>query len=527
MNSIFDIRQYMPAQNSPTKITDVIQQAIDAAHQTGGGIVFIPAGRYSCGTLHLKSNITLEFAPGAELEMHSDEDEFDPGEELDYDSHADFETTYFRFSLIQIIDCENVRIQGPGILSNTYYKRGGPKPIAVKNSSRVTIRDIQIINAPNYALSIMNSEFIIIDSVHIEGAQADGIDLDNTRNARVNNCFIDAWDDGICLKTSPALGYVSSTKYITVTNCIIASSCNAFKMGTESSGDCNHVTFSNSVIIPRKSARKAMAGIALESVDGSHIRAFEISNIVIDGAYCPIFLRLGNRGRAQSEPTPGCIEDIQIANITVTDAGFPCIIAGIPDFPIRHVSLNHLRIRYSAEMSNPRIPSKDEIVPQRPPLRDKDTDPFQVPELEDHYPEADMFGPLPTWGFYARHVYGLSLNQCEIHQTESAVDSRKTNIGMYLEKVNCSVIQQLQIIPKCISNSKNEQVALIWGKNLQNACIQLIARSKWDHSSVHLAGKETKSVNIELIQADQNNHQNVVLDPEIMKTNINVRMILF
>ncbi len=32
-----------------------------------------------------------------------------------------------------------------------------------------------------------------------------------------------------------------------------------------------------------------------------------------------------------------------------------------------------------------------------------------VPECADAYPQCTMFGPLPAWGLYARHVDGLAL----------------------------------------------------------------------------------------------------------------------
>jgi hypothetical protein len=37
-----------------------------------------------------------------------------------------------------------------------------------------------------------------------------------------------------------------------------------------------------------------------------------------------------------------------------------------------------------------------------------------VPECEDAYPQCTMFGPLPAWGLYARHVDGLALRDVEL-----------------------------------------------------------------------------------------------------------------
>ena len=144
---------------------------------------------------------------------------------------------------------------------------------------------------------------------------ADGIDFDNSRFGMVSKCYINAFDDGVCLKTSPALGRSSTTTDITVTNCCIGSSCYALKIGTETSGDCRNIAFSNCTIFPRNGTGRALGGIGLESVDGSHVQNVAISNITMYTVKCPIFLRLGNRGRGQATPEPGCwkISRLQIS----------------------------------------------------------------------------------------------------------------------------------------------------------------------------------------------------------------------
>ena len=38
----------------------------------------------------------------------------------------------------------------------------------------------------------------------------------------------------------------------------------------------------------------------------------------------------------------------------------------------------------------------------------------EVPEREALYPEFSMFGELPSWGFYVRHVEGLTMKNVKI-----------------------------------------------------------------------------------------------------------------
>ena len=37
-----------------------------------------------------------------------------------------------------------------------------------------------------------------------------------------------------------------------------------------------------------------------------------------------------------------------------------------------------------------------------------------VPEAIDSYPEFHMFGELPAWGFYLRHIDGLTLKNVSV-----------------------------------------------------------------------------------------------------------------
>ena len=54
-----DVRAFGAKGNGVTLDTAAIQRAIDDAAGRGGGTVTVPPGVYLCGTIHLKSHITL------------------------------------------------------------------------------------------------------------------------------------------------------------------------------------------------------------------------------------------------------------------------------------------------------------------------------------------------------------------------------------------------------------------------------------------------------------------------------------
>ena len=389
------VRDHGAVGDGAAKDTAAVQRAIDACAAAGGGTVLFPAGTYLCGSLHLKGSITLHLDSGATLLGSTLKEDYDPPETLDFKNDADVETTYFHQSLIWGENVERIAITGEGAIDSGFGQRGGPKPIALKRCKHVDISGIRILNAPNYAVSLLGSDYVNIDGVTILNAFADGIDPDSCRNVRIANCHIEAIDDAIVPKTSFALGERRSCENITVTNCFLSTRCNGFKLGTESGGDFSRIAVSNCIITGKKGKSPAISGISLESVDGANIDGVTVSNITMTDVRAPIFLRLGKRGRDQATPTPGFLRNVIIDNVTAVRASLACSITGIPGHAVENVTLSNIRMEFLG--GNPPYP------PDTP-----------MPEKEDRYPEALMFGPMPAYALFCRHVDGITLSNIDV-----------------------------------------------------------------------------------------------------------------
>jgi polygalacturonase len=395
-----DIRRFGAKGDGATKDTAAIQAAIEAASKEGGGTVEIPAGRYLSGTIHLRSNITLHLANGAVLLGSPDNGDYTPYEPLDFKSPDDNETTYFRYSLITGEQIHHVAITGEGIIDGNRSRRGGPKGIALKLSEHIAIRGVTVQNTPNYAISFLGCDYVVVDGVTILNSYADGIDPDSSRYVRISNCFVDAWDDAICPKASYALGKRRATEHVTVTNCVLRTSCNHFKLGTESEGGFKDIAVTNCTMLRRAAGRRPISGIALESVDGAEIDRVVISNITMHEPRAAIFLRLGNRGRAMTPPVPGALRNVSIQNVVATAVEMASSITGLRGAPVRRVSLDNINITMDGTAGAGRG--------------------LDVPEVPEKYPEATMFGELPAHGLYARHVEELILRNLQIATPKDA-----------------------------------------------------------------------------------------------------------
>jgi polygalacturonase len=418
-SSYYDVRRYGAKGDGATKDTTALQAAIDDAARRGGGVVLLPVGRYLSGTIHLRSQVTLRLARGATLIASRQDTDFDPYESPppgsissakvtwaaeDVRQHTinsalrpdlmaktvdNPDTTYSHYSLIVGDSLSNVTIDGFGTIDGNRTRRGGPKLIALKNCRHVSIRGLTLRNAPSYNVSLSGTEDADLEGLTIVNGYADGIDPDNSRHVRITNCKIDTWDDAICAKASLALGHRLSTEDLHVRNCTLKTSNSGFKFGTESEGDLRNVTISECVIERRAYGRGPSMGIAIESVDGGDVDGVVVSKVEMRDVRTPIFLRLGNRGRGMAVRHPGAMKNIRISDIVASGAQGPSSITGLPGFPIKSVTLSNITVSAVGGGNHTR---------------------FDVAELPGAYPEAEMFGPLPAYALYARHIVGLTVS---------------------------------------------------------------------------------------------------------------------
>ena len=365
--AMFDVKTFGATADGKTGDREAINRAIEAAAAAGGGVVYFPAGIYLTGSIRLKSNITLQFEPGTRLEASSDSAAYEAAEPNPWDMFQDFGHSHWRNSLIWGEGLENVAILGGGLLSGKALvrERGavGDKLIALKLCRNVTLRDFSILNGGHFGILATGVDNLTIDNLKID-TNRDGIDLDSCRNVRVSNTSINSPnDDALVLKGSHALGFARATENVTIANVLVSGydigslldgtyqrkvkqapdrdgPTGRIKIGTESEGDFRNITISN-VVFDRS------RGLAIESVDGSHVEDIAVSNITMrDVSNAPIFLRLGSRMRAPKGTAVGSIRRVTISGLVVYDADprYGSIISGIPGHDVEDVRLSNIRI---------------------------------------------------------------------------------------------------------------------------------------------------------------------------------------
>ncbi len=428
-----DIRDYGAAAGGKTLCTAAIQKAVDRCAAAGGGTVYFPPGTWLSGTIEMRSHVTLRLDSGCRLLGSSNPADYPPR----IAKLRSYSNNYTGQSLIRGEDLEHVAICGLGTIDGQGGKfhwagyKNRPFLIRLVGCRDVLVENVALRNSPMWMQHYLACQRVTIRGISVDNHATyndDGIDLDGCRDAVVSDCKIDSDDDGICLKSTGE----HPCENVTITNCTVSSHCNAIKMGTESNGGFRNITISNCAISSPAGAKtiygsdRGIGGLALEMVDGGTLENVAVSNLAIDGVTTPIFLRLGNRARPIDKdlpkPSVGTFRNVVLSNIVAVGAAkVGCSITGIPGHAIENVQLSHIQIRFEGGGTRQQAAVK-------------------VPEKEGSYPESTMFGNLPAYGFYCRHVAGLKLR--DVHLRTARPDLRPAVIG---EDVKDLVVDGLDV----------------------------------------------------------------------------------
>jgi hypothetical protein len=457
---VFEVEKFGAVPDGKTMNTVAIQKAIDKASESkGGGTVLLKSGKYLSGYLRLKSNVTLHIEEGATLlgSTHPEDYEKLMVEDAPVSPKVDDNS---KLALILANRAHNIAITGKGtidgrgrelaltidsmhhtgervdpnynIWSNRPSETARPKLINISESENVTVKDITLKNAACWVQTYEICRNLVIDNVKVESRafwNNDGMDITDCVNVRITNCDVNTADDGICLK-SYYPGYYCDSIYIA--NCTVRSSASAVKFGTASIGGFKNVVIENIKVVDTY-----RSAIAIETVDGGFIENVLVSGIDAVNTGNAIFVRIGQR----SGEKPGTIKNITFRDMKVQvpfgrpdeaydmrgpalpffHNQFPSPICGIPGHNIENVTLENIEISYPGRASKGMAYI---------PLWRLD----MVPNKIKDYPEYSMFGELPSWGFYVRHVEGITFKNVKLTLDED--DYRPAYVFDYVSDIS-------------------------------------------------------------------------------------------
>ena len=397
--------------------TYAIQNAIDECSKNGGGTICFPNGVYLTGTIFLRDNVELYLAPNVIILGSKDISDYNTGESSPLTPGINWESILFAK------DIRNIRISGSGIIDgqgenfecgaeafsmDDSERRENDKPMVrpslvyFKNCKDVYISGVKLQGAAQFATLFENCDEMRFDSVTIHNRRnqnTDGLHFFDCNDIFISNCKFDCGDDAIVLNRS--------AEKVVITNCNISSRWSGIRLGPFSKGNIRNVTVSNCIIHDTYGC-----AIKLQMGEGGIMENLLFENIIMDNVTGPISIRLshfsGWQERQEAMLPPGVLRNISFNHIfarVVENAQpashevqpFPgemrsCInITGIPGSLVEGITLSNMHIVYSGGATLEEAKQSD------------------IPEMDYRYPEYYIFGTLPAYALYVRHVKGLVL----------------------------------------------------------------------------------------------------------------------
>jgi len=372
--NIFNIKDFGATGKKGENAQAAIQKAVDACAAAGGGVVFLPPGQYSSGTIHLRSHVTFHIESGAVLySLHGDKAAFDKdallyGEDLEnitiegrgaVDGEAAYDWRPAGNHQDDFIRPNRVEMEKLGLPLPRSFPRDGQygKLVLLVRCRDVHISGLSFRASPSWTMHLVACERTVLEGLDIrsslkDGVWADGIDPDGCKDLRIADCTIETGDDALVFYSMDWFGPARPCENITVTNCRLSSASSAIKFCDGNIAGVRNVTIDNCVIT------NSNRGIAFMTFDGGPVENVVLSNLTIDcvrndwfwwGDGEPFHFNIRKRSEVHAsfskdkDRSAGLIRNVKIQNVIARGYGMS-VCNGHPDSWLEGVSFENVRL---------------------------------------------------------------------------------------------------------------------------------------------------------------------------------------
>ena len=376
---VFSVADFGARAGGDHNNTAAMAAAIQACAAAGGGRVHVPAGVWLTGPIHLKSNVNLHVAEGAELRFSQRFDDYLP---VVYMQRGGVRC-YNYSPLIYARGCVNIAITGTGILNGQGqvwwpWKNRQPgmtrlfeapakgipveqrvfgteadgvrppfiQPIDCRN---VLIEGVTLVSGPSWNIHPVTCENVTVRKVSVvtRGPNNDGIDPDCCRNVLIEDCYLDTGDDCICLKAGrneDAWEVGKPLENVLICRCRTKRGHGGVVIGSEMSAGVRNV------FVHDCRFAGTQRGIRIKSLPGrggfvENVFFQDITMEEISGEAIRLNLRYPDARAGGALPR---FRGIHIGNVTCEKAKVAVEMLGLPECPIEEVTLSDVRIAAAA-----------------------------------------------------------------------------------------------------------------------------------------------------------------------------------
>ena len=355
----FNVTEHGAVGDGKTLNTDAIAKAIKACVDGGGGIVVVPAGKFLSGPIQLASKVNLRIDEGATL-IFTDAAEAYP---IDDDNRHQM--------MLSAKKCEDVAITGKGTIDGQgarwweeFLKIKGkpdekksprrPNLVDLTNCTRVLIKDVQLVNSPNFHLVPRDCDEVTIDGVKINAPEdapnTDGIDPSG-RNYLITRCVFDVGDDCIAFKPQRVRpdGRPACENFV-VSDCTFLHG-HGLSIGGQTAGGMRNLvvrdcTFDGTDAGIRMKAPRGQGGV-VENLSYENITMTNVKVPIFITSYYPNNTTPKEPENDKAQPvgaTTPTWRKIRITNVKSQGSPEAGRIFGLPEMPVSDVVFTHVNL---------------------------------------------------------------------------------------------------------------------------------------------------------------------------------------
>ena len=384
-DATFNIKAFGAVADGKTDCIPAIDAAIKKADEQGGGKIIFPAGNWFCkGPIHLDNNIHLHLDEGAVVMFSDDAKDYLPLQLVRWEGVE----IYNYSSYIYAFGKNNIAITGKGKFNGNAgeIRKWRPKQKPAQNQLRQMGREQVPVKERVFGeghflrfsfIQLMDCENILIDGITIENVpfwvmhptycksitiknvtvnsphiNNDGIDFDSCEDALVEDCVFTCGDDAIVIKSGrdqDAWRVDKPSRNIVIRNCLAPEVLHGLAFGSEMSGGVENIYIDNFYM---KKVKQYAIQFKANRDRGGYIRNVFIDGVFIDEARTAVFFTNDYHGYSGGN-YPSEFHQIEIRNAVVNRTNGRAIdIQGLAEKPIHHITLENITVLAEGENSS-------------------------------------------------------------------------------------------------------------------------------------------------------------------------------
>lgn len=207
---------------------------------------------------------------------------------------------------------KNIKVRGRGIIDASACPTHSRNMIMVQGEN-ISIEGIILRDASLWTLPVRQSAKVHINNIKLLGyrANSDGVDICNSSDVLVENCFIRTLDDLVVIKSLKGKG---DTKNITVRKCVLWNEvAHALSLGAEINENIHDVLFTDCDVIHDQGREWSLR---VYHCDGGYVSNIRFENLRIEESKKFISLWI-NKDVWTTDEHRGHIDNVSFKNITV------------------------------------------------------------------------------------------------------------------------------------------------------------------------------------------------------------------